>query len=73
MVYPRDIPVLYSGTLLFMRSKYNSLYLQPQTSSPSLSLPTSALATTSLISTSVSLFLFCGQVHLCCVLDSTCK
>ena len=31
----------------------------------------SPLATQSLFSMSVSLFLFCRQVHLCCILDST--
>ena len=46
---------------------------QPQTPSPSLSLPPSPLATTSLFSMSVSLFLFCRQVHLCHILGSTHK
>ena len=46
---------------------------QPQISSLSLSLPFPTLATTSLISTSVSLFLFGRQVHLCYILNSTCK
>jgi len=40
---------------------------------PNLSLPhcSSPLATTSLFSTSLSLFLFCRQVYLCSILDST--
>ena len=44
---------------------------QPQTVSPSLPFLPAPLATTSLISMSVSAF--CRQVHLCHILDSTCK
>ena len=43
---------------------------QPQTPSPSFSLLL-LLVTTSLISMTVSLFLFCRQVHLCHMLDYT--
>ena len=46
---------------------------QPQAPSPPLSLPRSPLATTSLVSVSMSLFLFCRQVYLCHILDSTCQ
>ena len=46
---------------------------QPQTPTPSLSLLTSPLANTSLFSMSLSLFLFCREVHLCRILDSTYK
>ena len=64
-------PVLYSGTLLFTRSIYNSLHLLIADSQPLRPLLCSHLAMTSLLSISVSLFLFCRQVHLCHVLDFT--
>ena len=44
---------------------------QPLTPTPSL--PPIPLATTSLASLSVILFLFCSQVHLCYIVDSTRK
>ena len=59
----------YGGTLLFIYSKCNSLFVTPN---PSLSL-LHPLATTSLFSPSMSLSLFCLWVHLCHILDSTCK
>ena len=76
MVYQRMLSdnscllkALHSGTLLFIHPKCNSLFTAPD---PSLSL-LHPLATPGLSSTSVSLFLFCLWVHLCHVLDSTCK
>ena len=65
---------LYSGTVLFSHSKYNSLFVTPD---PPLSSSTPLLlhpsATTSLSSPSMSLSLFCLWVHLCHILDSACK
>ena len=51
----------------------SSLYLQSQIPNPSLPHSPSPLATTSLFSISLSLFLFCTCVHVCRILDSTCK
>ena len=65
--------MLYSRTSLLIHSKCNSLYLlNPDFQSIPLP-PSPALATTSLCSMSVSLFLFCRHVHLCHILESTCK
>ena len=64
--------MLYSGTWLFIHSIYNTLHLTPTSSS--IPPPTPApLATTSLSSMSASLLLFCRQVRLCCISDSTHK
>ena len=64
---PRDwiqFPALYSKASLHILSKHNSLHL-PNPNSPSIPLlPPSSLAPTSLFSLSVSLFLFCREVHL---------
>ena len=62
---------IYSRTSLFIRSKFNA-----STNPNSLFIPFPPpflLATTSLFSISESLFLFCRQVHLCHILDSTFK
>ena len=74
-VYHRIIqfPVLYSRTLLFIHPIYNSLPLLIPDSQSFPPTPSSPLATTSLFSMSVSLFLFCRQVHLCHISDSTYK
>ena len=64
---PRDwkqFPVLYSRTSLLIHSRCNSLHLPTPNSLSIPLLPPSPLATT-------SLFLFCRQVHLCHILDST--
>ena len=70
---PRDwmwFPVQYSRTSLLIHSKCNSLRLLTP-NSPSIPLPPPPpLATTGLFSMSVSLCLFCRQVHLCHILDS---
>ena len=62
-------PLLYSGTLLFTHSIYNSLHLLIADSQPLPPRLGSRLAVTSLLSISMSLFLFCRQAHLCHVLD----
>ena len=65
---------LYSRISLLIHSKCNSLHLLTP-NSPSIPLPFPSpfpLATTSLFS-SVSLFLFCREVRLCHILDSTYK
>lgn len=49
-----------------------SLFASANPRLPALAHP-SPSATTALLSTSVSLFLFCRYVHLCHILDSTCK
>ena len=63
MVYHRTLnkfPVLHGRILLFIHSMYNCVcWSQPPSPLPA---PTSA--TTGLLSTSVSLFPFCGYVHL---------
>ena len=65
--------VLYSRTSLLIHFKCNNLHL-PTPNSQSIPLPPCFhLATTSLFSVSMSLFLFCRQVHLCYTLDSTYK
>ena len=54
--------MLYSKTLLFMHSIYNSLHLLI---SHSQFIPPGTPPTTSLFSMTMSLFLFCREVHLC--------
>ena len=75
LVYPGkwiQFPVLYSRPLFSMHSKCNRLHLTPN--SQSICLPLNCpLAITSLFSMSASLLMFCRQVHLCYILDSTCK
>ena len=61
-------PVLYSRTLLFIHPIYTSLPLLIPNSQSFPPPPSSPLATTTLFSMSVSLFLFCRQVHLCHIL-----
>ena len=56
----------YSRTSLLIHSKCNSVHLlTPNSQSLPLLPAPSPLATTGLFSMSVSLFLFCRQVHLC--------
>lgn len=63
--------MLYSRTLLSIHSLYHSWHLlTPNSQSIPSPVPS---ATTSLSSMSVSLFLFCRQVHLCHILDNTYK
>ena len=70
---PLPSPVLYNRILSFIHSIYNSLHLLTP-NSPSIPPPSpSPLATTVLFSKSVSLPLSHRQVHLCLILDSTCK
>ena len=68
-----QFPVLCSRTILFIHPIYikKSLHLLIPNcySFP----PPALLATTSLFFMSVSLFLFCTYIHLCCILDSTYK
>ena len=73
-------PVLYSRSLLIIYSKYNTNRLHlliPNSQSIPLHLPplphSHSLIITSQFSRSVSLFLFFRYVHLCHILDSTCK
>ena len=73
MIYHRrleQLPVLYSRTLLFIHSKYNSLHLHT-TNSQSIPLPLQPLESIGLSSMSVSIILFRRQIHLCHILDST--
>ena len=72
------VAVLHSRALLSIHPVYDSLHLLMLQMLASAKLllqpcPSSHLATTSLFFMSVSLFLFCRYVHLCPVLDSTCK
>ena len=64
-----ECPVLYSRTLLFIQSIYNS-WLTPDSQPACPHFPS---ANTSLFSMFVSLFLFHRYVHLCCILDSAYK
>ena len=68
----REFPVLHSRTSLLIHSKCHRLHLRPP-SSRFIQLPPPSLAATGLLSMSVSLFLLCRLVHLCHILDSTCK
>ena len=78
MVYHKRLSIVpcatlgpYSRTSLFIHSPYSSLHLPTPSSYSIPLLPASLLETPSLFS--VSLFLFCREVHLCHVLDSTSK
>ena len=74
MVNPRILNSVFCAIqlVLVVYSFCNSLHLLPKLPlhpSP----PLSPFTTTSLFSMSVSLLLFCRQVHLCSILDSTYK
>ena len=65
--------MLCSQTSLLIHPKCNSLHLLTPSSQSIPLPPSSPLATTNLFSMSVTLFLFCGKVHLCHILDSMYK
>ena len=68
-----QFPVLYSKTLLFIHSIYNSFQLLTPKSHFILPPSFFPLATINLFCISESLFLFCSLFHLCPILDSTYK
>ena len=76
MFYPKKldiVPNYVHKTSLFIHSKCNHLYVLTPNSQSIPHPPPSPLAITSLFSMSVSLFLFCRQIHLHHILDSTYK
>ena len=64
------VPCAVGQDMLFSHSGHNSLHLLVPNSQPNLPFCWQSL---SLFSRSVSLFLFCRQVHLCLILDPTYK
>ena len=64
------VPCAVGQDMLFIHSGHNSLHLLVPNSQPNLPFCWQSL---SLFSRSVSLFLFCRQVHLCLILDPTYK
>ena len=70
----KQVPMLYSRTLLFIHSKCNSFCLltpSSHTIQQSHSLPLLLVNHKVFFLLCLSLFLFCRQVHLCLILDST--
>ena len=68
---------IYIKSLLFIHSKSINSYISNTVYNPklsvSLSFPHFRWGTSSLISMSMSLFLFCRQIHLCPIIDSICN
>ena len=68
-----QFPVPYGRTLLFIYYVYSGVHLLISNSSFIRPLPSTPLATISWFSMSVSLFLFCKEVHLCHISHTTRK